>query len=137
MQFVRCYFTEGKESSRVRKSFTIGASLLFLVSLTFLPRIFTLSAHWVSDETLWMLRARDFFFALETGNFADTYTVNHPGVTTCWLGSVAIWNKYRHDSFPPNWFYSDRFLSPDMLASIRFPIGVMIEKERIGMDPTT
>ena len=106
----------------MRKSVTISTLILFLILLTFLPRLFSLSAHWASDEKLWMRRSRDFFFALETGKFADTYVAYHPGVTTCWLGSVAIWNKYRHGSFPKSWFYSDRFLSPDMLASIRFPI---------------
>ena len=109
----------------MQKSVTISTFILFLILPTFLPRLFSLSAHWASDESLWMLRSRDFFFALETGKFADTYIAYHPGVTTCWLGSVAIWNKYRHESFPQNWFYSDRFLSPDMLASIRFPIAVM------------
>ena len=106
----------------MRKSLTISTLILFLILLTFLPRLFSLSAHWASDEKLWMRRSRDFFFALETGKFADTYVAYHPGVTTCWLGSVAIWNKYRHGSFPKSWFYSDRYLSPDMLASIRFPI---------------
>ena len=71
-----------------------------------------------------MQRSRDFFFALQTRQFTDTYITHHPGVTTCWLGSLAIWKKYQHDSFPKSWFYSDEFLSPEMLASIRFPIAV-------------
>jgi len=109
----------------MRKSVAICAFLLFFVLLTFLPRLLSLSAHWASDERLWMGRSRDFFFALQTGKFADTYITHHPGVTTCWLGSVAIWNKYRRDSFSKSWFYSDEFLSPEMLASIRFPIVVV------------
>ena len=108
----------------MRKSVAIGAFLLFLVLLTFLPRLLSLSAHWASDETLWMGRSRDFFFALQTGKFADTFITHHPGVTTCWLGSIGIWNRYRHDSYTKNWFYSDEFLSPEMLKSIRFPIAV-------------
>ncbi|MDD9974364.1 MAG: glycosyltransferase family 39 protein [Candidatus Poribacteria bacterium] len=69
-----------------------------------------------------MLRSRNFFFAMRDGKFADTYITHHPGVTTCWLGSIAIWNRFERDSFSKNWFYSNKFLSPEMLASIRFPI---------------
>ena len=109
----------------MRKSVTISAFLLILVLLTFLPRLLSLSSHWASDEIFWMLRSRNFFFALQTAQFADTYISHHPGVTTCWLGSAAIWNKYRHVSPSKNFFYSDRFLSPEMLARVRFPIAVV------------
>lgn len=111
----------------MRKLVAISAFLLFLVLLTFVPRLLSLSAHWASDETLWMLRSRDFFFALRMGKFADTYITHHPGVTTCWLGSIAIWNKYQRDSFSKSksWFDFDEFLSPEMLARVRFPIGVV------------
>ena len=109
----------------MRKSLAIGTFLLLLVLLTFLPRILSLSAHWASDETLWMLRSRDFFFAMQAGKFADTNIAYHPGVTTCWLGSVAIWNRYQRDSVSKNWFYSGEFLSPEMLSSIRLPIALV------------
>ena len=108
----------------MRKPILLSIFFLLLLSLTFLPRLLSLSEHWATDETLWMLRSRDFFFALETGRFADTYITHHPGVTTCWLGSIAIWKKYGRDPYAKSWFYSDKFLSPDMLASIRFPIAV-------------
>ena len=107
------------------KSIAIGVFILFFVLLTFLPRLSSLSLHWASDEKLWMERSRDFFFALQTGRFSDTAPVHHPGVTTCWLGSFAIWKKHWRDSFPKSWFDSDEFLSPEMLASVRFPIAVV------------
>ena len=100
----------------MRKSVAMGAFLLFLVLLTFLPRLLSLSKHWASDETLWIARSRDFYLALQTRQFADTYITYHPGVTTCWLGSIAIWNRYERDSL---------FLSPKMLASVRFPIALV------------
>lgn len=109
----------------MRKPVALGTFLLFLVLLTFLPRLLSLSAHWASDETLWMLRSREFFFAMQAGKFADTNIAYHPGVTTCWLGSVAIWNRYQRDSVSKNWFYSSEFLSPEMLASIRLPIALV------------
>ncbi|MDE0322440.1 MAG: phospholipid carrier-dependent glycosyltransferase [Candidatus Poribacteria bacterium] len=72
-----------------------------------------------------MSRSRDFFFAMQTGKFADTYVSYHPGVTTCWLGSIAISEKYHPDAFSESWFDSDAFLSPEMLARVRLPIAVM------------
>ena len=102
-----------------------GAFLLFLILLTFLPRVLSLSAHWATDEDLWMQRSRDFFFALESGRFEDTFVAYHPGVTTCWLGSLAIWYTSHWQDVFKGWFRSDQFLSPDMLARIRLPIAVM------------
>ena len=100
-----------------------GIFLLFLILLTLLPRLLSLSAHWAADEDLWMKRSRDFFFALESGQFEDTLITHHPGVTTCWLGSLAIWYASQYHFFK-SWFRSDQFLSPSMLALVRFPIAL-------------
>ena len=109
----------------LKQKLAIGIFLLFLILLTFLPRVFSLSAHWAADEDLWMQRSRDFFFALESGQFEDTFIAYHPGVTTCWLGSLAIWYTSHWQDVFKGWFRSDQFLSPDMLARIRLPIAVM------------
>lgn len=109
----------------LKQQLAIGIFLLFLILLTFLPRVLALSAHWAADEDLWMQRSRDFFFALESGQFEDTFVAYHPGVTTCWLGSLAIWYTSRWQDVFKGWFRSDQFLSPDMLARIRLPIAVM------------
>ena len=101
-----------------------GIFLLFLILLIFLPRIFALSLHWSTDEDLWMKRSRDFLLALESGQFEDTFTAHHPGVTTCWLGSLAIWYTYQQNHFK-GWLNSDQFLSPEMLSRIRFPIAFL------------
>ena len=100
--------------------------LLFLVMLTFLPRLSSLSLHWASDETEWMKRSRTFFFALQNGQFEDTYTAYHPGVTTTWLGSLALLNLHLNDPSFKNWVRSDNYLSRTMLARIRFPIAFVI-----------
>lgn len=91
----------------MQKAITISVFLLLLVLLTFLPRLLSLSAHWASDEDLWMQRSREFFFALQTRQFADSYITHHPGVTTCWLGSIPIWNTYWHNASFKSWFHSD------------------------------
>ena len=85
--------------TRMQKTVIVSVLLLLLISLTFLQRLLSLSLHWASDETLWMERSRDFFWAMQTGKFSNTHITYHPGVTTCWLGSIAIWNKYQRDSF--------------------------------------
>ena len=72
-----------------------------------------------------MQRSRDFLFAMKTQQFRETNITYHPGVTTCWLGSMAIWYISERDGLSDSWLNdSDKFLIPEMLASVRFPIGV-------------
>ena len=105
-----------------RANIAIGIVFIFLTLLTILPRVLSLSGHWATDEDLWMQRSRNFFFAINSGQFEDTFVAYHPGVTTCWLGTPAIWHKSK-DYFK-TWFYSDQFLSPEMLARVRFSIAL-------------
>ena len=95
--------------------------ILFLILFSLLPRLFSLSLHWATDEDLWMQRSRNFYLALKNGEFEDTHVAHHPGVTTCWLGSLAIWLTVQHGYFN-SWLHSDQFMSPGMLARVRFPI---------------
>ena len=104
-----------------KQNVAIAIFILFLILLSFLPRIFSLSLHWATDEDLWMQRSRNFYFALKNGEFEDTHVAYHPGVTTCWLGSLAIWLTSQPDYFN-SWLHSDQFMSPGMLARVRFPI---------------
>ena len=41
------------------------------------------------DEPLWVTRYANFFEAISSGNFEDTYQAAHPGVTTMWLATIA------------------------------------------------
>ncbi len=108
----------------MRKRISIGVFLFFLGVLTFLPRLLSLEAHWSSDETLWMQRSLKFVSALEKGDFAETLTAYHPGVTTTWLGGAAIWMASGRDS-GAEWAKSTKFLSPENLARLRFPIACL------------
>ncbi len=108
----------------MRKRISIGVFLFFLGVLTFLPRLLSLEAHWSSDETLWMQRSLKFVSGLEKGDFAETLTASHPGVTTTWLGSAAIWMASGRDS-GAEWAKSTKFLSPENLARLRFPIACL------------
>ena len=108
----------------MQKRIFIGVFLLFLVILTFLPRLLSLSAHWSSDESLWMKRSLSFVSALEQGRFSETLTAYHPGVTTTWLGGAAIWmSSGRHSG--SEWARSIEFFSPANLARLRFPIAFL------------
>ena len=108
----------------------IAAFLFILVVLIFLPRLLSLSAHWSSDESLWMKRSRTFVFALERGRFSETVTAYHPGVTTTWLGGLAIWKASGYKSISTFILRARQFFTPTMLARVRFPIvtlsGVLI-----------
>ena len=57
--------------------------LFFLILLTFLPRVLSLSTHSAADKDLWMQRSLDFFFPLESGQFEDAFVAYHSGVPTC------------------------------------------------------
>ena len=53
-----------------------------------IPRLFTLDAHWSSDEGRWLRRSSQFMQAVQTGQFEQTLQVYHPGVTTMWLAGI-------------------------------------------------
>lgn len=60
------------------------ALLLFLtifVSILF-PRLHRLDQYVTYDEHLWLPLSANFYRAVRTGQFAETYQVGHPGVTT-------------------------------------------------------
>lgn len=108
----------------MQKQIAITLFLITLLTLIFLPRLLSPSSHWSSDESQWMARSRTFILALENGNFADTLTTHHPGVTTTWIGGATIWvTSGRHSV--SEWLKSIDFFSPAMLARIRFPIALL------------
>ena len=108
----------------MRKRMVIGVFLLFLGLVTFVPRLLSLEAHWSSDESLWMQRSLTFVTAMEKKHFAETLTAYHPGVTTTWLGSAAIWMSSGKQS-GAEWAKSIAFLSLPILRQLRFPIAFL------------
>ena len=95
--------------------------LLGLVLLTFLPRVLSLDRHWASDENLWMRRSQNFLVAMQDGEFSKTYQAYHPGVTTMWLGSLALWTI---DTTAKSDSSSTPFFTPERLSRIRLPIAI-------------
>ena len=104
------------------KFYVVFAILL----LSFFPRIFSLDAHWSSDETRWLRRSQAFASAVQEGRFNGTQQSYHPGVTTMWLAGVSLWLKYKHALF----FAKSSILTPlvslDNLVKTRLSISISI-----------
>ena len=108
------------------KHYGIMAVILITLSLiSFLPRILSLDAAWSSDETLWLFRSQAFALSVLDRGFSDTLQSYHPGVTTMWLGGLALWREYGSalDTAPK--FIQKKFLAPQRLAHTRLPIALM------------
>jgi len=61
---------------------------LFLTAL--LPRLAALDRYVTPDESSWVFRSLRFREALLAADWANTLQSGHPGVSTTWLGSLAI-----------------------------------------------
>jgi 4-amino-4-deoxy-L-arabinose transferase-like glycosyltransferase len=64
------------------------AFALFFIAL--LPRLAAIGRYVTPDEVIWVYRSVQFRQALASSAWLDTLTAGHPGVTTTWLGSLAI-----------------------------------------------
>jgi len=78
-----------------------------------IPRLFSLEAHWASDETRWLRRSAQFMYAVKQGKFSETRIAYHPGVTTMWLAGLRT-------------FFMEPHLNVENLAQARLFIGVAI-----------
>ncbi len=76
---------------RTKKDIGI-ASFLFFTAL--LPRVFGLNAFLTADEFLWIKRSAQFLAAIVKGDWAGTFIVGHPGLTTRWTGALGITARY-------------------------------------------
>ena len=52
------------------------------------PRLFSLGAHWTSDEAGWLIHSTVFMAAVDMGVFSETLVTFHPGVITIWLAAL-------------------------------------------------
>ena len=99
------------------KLFSQKTSLLFFGMCLFVaagaPRLFSLGAHWTSDEAGWLDRSIEFIAAVEMGAFSETFVAHHPGVITVWLAALRT-------------FFTDPHVSVQGLALARWFIGVVL-----------
>ena len=93
--------------------------------LTLLPRTLDLKAHWSSDETTWLLRSRDFVVALQDQDWRRTQVAYHPGVTTTWLGGIALWSKYGKALRSAEGLISEPLIAPENLQRCRLVVALL------------
>ena len=66
-------------------------TLLFVLCfflIAAIPRLFSLGAHWSSDETGWLNRSEVFMSDIQQGEFSETHAAHHPGVMTMWIAGL-------------------------------------------------
>ena len=99
-----------KPFSQKTYSFFLGACLFVVASM---PRLFSLGAHWTSDEGGWLDHSTVFMAAVDMGAFSETLVTFHPGVITMWLAALRT-------------FFTEPHISVQGLALARWFIGVAL-----------
>lgn len=64
--------------------------VLYLFVFLGVPRLFSLGAHWSSDEAYWLQRSDAFISAVHAGQFEQTSLAGHPGDITMWLAGLLV-----------------------------------------------
>ena len=99
------------------KPFSQKTSSLFFAVCLFVAasasRLFSLGAHWTSDEGGWLDHSTVFMAAVDMGTFSETLVTFHPGVITMWLAALRT-------------FFTEPHLSVQGLALARWFIGVTL-----------
>ena len=91
-------------------------SLFFSVCLfvvASVSRLFSLGAHWTSDEAGWLDHSTVFMTAVEMGAFSETLVTFHPGVITMWVAALRT-------------FFTEPHISVQGLALARWFIGIAL-----------
>ena len=99
------------------KPFSLKTSSLFFGACLFvvasMSRLFSLGAHWTSDEAGWLDHSTVFMTAVEMGAFPETLVTFHPGVITMWIAALRT-------------FFTEPHISVQGLALARWFIGVAL-----------
>lgn len=90
--------------------FSIVCCLFLILGI---PRLFSLDAHWSSDEARWLRRSAEFMSAVKNGRFSETLVAYHPGVTTMWIAGLRT-------------FSMDPGVDVPNLARARWFIGIVV-----------
>jgi len=99
---------------------------LFLMAL--LPRVPGLGVFLTPDEHLWIGRSGRFLAAILRGDWAATFEVGHPGVTTRWTGVMGILAQSLFSSLPLTQEYLSNLREHplDVLAAVRLPTVIIV-----------
>ena len=99
-----------KPFSQKTSSLFFGVCLFVVASVS---RLFSLGAHWTSDERGWLDHSTVFMTAVEMGAFSETLVTFHPGVITIWLAALRT-------------FFTEPHISVQGLALARWFIGIAL-----------
>lgn len=79
----------------IRKTLKFNALALFLLILALaIPRLTALGRYVTIDEPFWLRNSANFYQALWTRNWKNTYQLEHPGVTITWAGTLGFLWEY-------------------------------------------
>lgn len=74
-------------------------AVLALLGLAIMvPRVPGLDRVVSPDEKRWLTHSANFYHALTHGDLSHTYQIEHPGVTTMWIGMIGF--LWRYPSYP-------------------------------------
>ena len=101
-----------------------------VIVAVWLPRAFQLDYFVTIDESKWLVRSANFYQALTSGNYIDTFQHGHPGVTIMVAGLFGyLWQfpdyinyvtgQYRWDDVFPTFLESLGYRPIDLLAAGR------------------
>jgi hypothetical protein len=80
------------ENSSPRHKWLEALATVLVAIAIWIPRATTLDRPVTVDESRWATRAANFYSALSSRDFANTFQKEHPGVTTMWAGSAGgLW----------------------------------------------
>jgi hypothetical protein len=91
--------------------------LYVAIRLTYLDRMVTV------DEQHWLGRSANFYRALRTGDWNETYQMAHPGVMTMWAGTIAYWIHF------PDYYHA----VPDNVTRPGYILGTVFRDQ--GVEP--
>jgi hypothetical protein len=86
-----------KVTTRVIRRSSVVQKFALLAALgvaIWLPRGLALDRFVTVDEPSWLTFSANFFQALARADFAHTFQIAHPGVTTTWIGTAALLWRY-------------------------------------------
>ena len=79
-----------KQSERWKIVIAMAALLIAFA----LPRGLALDRVVTPDEVNWLTTSSNFYLAVRQGDFAKTYQLEHPGITTLWAGAAGFLWRY-------------------------------------------
>lgn len=111
-----------------RPTWQIVFALVVLILSFALPRGLALDRLVTPDEVNWLTTSANFYVAVRQGDFARTYQLEHPGVTTLWAGVAGFLLRYPEyvDEGPGQLIYSEQEVGPVLRSLGHEPLDVLI-----------